>query len=150
MFSCLVLLDSNATCNNGDVRLFGGATNYEGTIELCLGGVWGSICHFGWDINDANVICSQLDFSEAGNMPVYAAFFGQSSGPILISEVNCDGTESSLTECLVDVSITGCTHFQDAAVRCVPKCEGTSFILFMHVSTCLLLSVDIPCVLLQH
>ena len=96
----------------------------EGTIEICLGGVWGSICHFGWSIGDANVLCSQLGFSAVGNAPAYAAFYGQSTGPILIESVGCIGTESAIVDCPLDISPRAvCTHFQDAAVRCVSKCK---------------------------
>ena len=121
-FVVVFVSDKNDTCGNGEVRLIGGKTEYEGTVEICLGGQWGSICHFGWDVNDANVLCNQLGYSSTGNSALYAAFFGQSSGPIFLDNVRCVGSEPSLSDCPVEASPrTFCTHFQDAAVRCLPK-----------------------------
>ena len=31
-------------------------------MEVCIGGVWGTVCHYGWDSNDARVVCRQLGF----------------------------------------------------------------------------------------
>jgi len=33
----------DASCTDGTVRLFGGQSNAEGTVEICVGGVWGSV-----------------------------------------------------------------------------------------------------------
>ena len=117
-------LTETGECTNGDVRLIGGDTEYEGTIELCLQGKWGSICHNAWGVNDANVVCKQLGYSAAGNTPYYAAFYGPSSGAVLLNQVQCTGAESTIIECPVDSSPpTTCTHLQDAAVACLPICK---------------------------
>ena len=52
-------------CTTGDVRLIG--AYYYGRVQVCIGGVWGSICkdRF-WDNKDASVICKQLGFSPNG------------------------------------------------------------------------------------
>ena len=48
--------------------------------------------------------------------------FASGSGPIYLSNLKCDGTESSLLECLrQDNQPTGlhsCEHHNDVAVRC--------------------------------
>ena len=54
-------------CEDGDVRLVGGATPSEGTVELCRNRVWGGICDKYWDYSEANVVCSQLGFLPSGN-----------------------------------------------------------------------------------
>ena len=48
-------------CNHGDLRLVGGPVNSEGRVEICIGGVWGRVCHsyFPWN-NNAQVVCRQL------------------------------------------------------------------------------------------
>lgn len=42
------------------MRLFGGSTNTEGRVEICLGGLWGSVCDDFWNGADAQVVCRQL------------------------------------------------------------------------------------------
>lgn len=50
----------------GALRLTGGVTDREGSIEVCLDGSWGTICHEDWDNNDARVVCSQLGYPRVG------------------------------------------------------------------------------------
>ena len=55
--------DPSAACVNGDLRLFGGTSVYEGTVEVCLDGVWGTVCaDFFWNDRAAEIACRQLDF----------------------------------------------------------------------------------------
>ena len=50
------------TCSNGDVRLINGTTPYEGRVEICYSGVWGSICDSSWYDQDAAIVCLQMGF----------------------------------------------------------------------------------------
>ena len=54
-------------CNSGDLRLFGGQADNEGTLELCLNQAWGTVCDDLWDNNDAKVACRKLGFQAEGN-----------------------------------------------------------------------------------
>ena len=54
-------------CVDGDVRLKGGPTPQEGTVEICVSNVWGGVCQSRWDSTDANVACSQLGYQPVGN-----------------------------------------------------------------------------------
>ena len=49
-----------AQCTDGQLRLLDGLSTQEGRVEICVGGVWGTICDNNWDMNDARVVCSQL------------------------------------------------------------------------------------------
>ena len=56
----------NSDCKDGDIRLVGGSSILEGTVELCLDNLWGLVADSGWNLIDAQVACSQLGFSQDG------------------------------------------------------------------------------------
>ena len=53
-------------CSQGNIRLVHGLTAREGTVEICMNGIWGAVCDNGWDNRDAQVICHQLGHSVIG------------------------------------------------------------------------------------
>ena len=50
-------------CTEGSVMLTGGTLPSEGTVLICKNNVWGLVGQIGWDSNDANVICRQLQYT---------------------------------------------------------------------------------------
>ena len=55
-------------------------------------------------------------------MAVGGAYFGNGSGDILLDNVVCSGTESSLLECNTNpIRQHNCDHSEDAGVRCEGK-----------------------------
>ena len=138
----MIFISDNSTimadCENGHVRLIGGNTQYEGRVEVCINQVWGTVCSSMWGTLNSNVVCKQLGHMELGTMINDFAFiinctftgsvtyinaiqFGQGTGPILMSAVDCSGQESNLIECPYQpFSNSLCTHYHDVGV----KCEG--------------------------
>ena len=60
-----------SACMDGDVRLVGGVTDNEGTVEVCLNNAWGTICHNSWSSVDASVVCGQLGYQPTGISIMY-------------------------------------------------------------------------------
>ena len=53
---------SFSNCTSGEIRLTGGTTQYEGRVEVCVNGVWGTVCDRGWDTREAYAVCHQLGY----------------------------------------------------------------------------------------
>lgn len=59
------------------VRLSGGRVPSVGRVEVDYfgnGRVWGSVCDNGWSLENANVVCRQLGYSQAIGAPIGTAF----------------------------------------------------------------------------
>ena len=43
--------------------MIGGSLESAGRVEICINGVWGTVCDNGWDNNDARVVCRELGYN---------------------------------------------------------------------------------------
>ena len=56
-------------------------------------------------------------------VPIPNAYFGAGSGPILIDQLNCNGSESNLGLCdKKPWGVSDCSHREDAGLMCLRKC----------------------------
>ena len=56
----------------------------SGRVEICFGGIWGTVCDDYWDSRDAAVVCRQLGLSSVGEK------FSPSEGPsVFVQHHNC-------------------------------------------------------------
>uniref|UniRef100_A0A4W5NUR6 Lysyl oxidase homolog n=1 Tax=Hucho hucho TaxID=62062 RepID=A0A4W5NUR6_9TELE len=99
------------------VRLRGGANIGEGRVEVLKNGEWGTVCDDSWNLKAATVVCRELGFGSAKEA-LAGGKLGQGMGPVHMNEVKCSGFEKSLTECYFNRDALGCSHEEDAAVRC--------------------------------
>ena len=100
----------------------GGSAPWEGNVEVCFSGRWGSVCHDNWDRVDAMTTCRLLGYGNGtGSLQTRRAFFGLQDGPIFMDEVSCIGNETNFLDCSGVAASVGdhdCSHFQDAGVIC--------------------------------
>ena len=112
---CSPAVDAN--CKDGTVRLVGGQSNAEGTVEICVGGVWGSVCDDSWDGNDAAVVCQQLGFQGASKVFILASFPGPTQLFIACSMENGTGLGTRLVLPSWQLYIFVCVTFNIKAME---------------------------------
>ncbi|KAK3517715.1 hypothetical protein QTP70_016131 [Hemibagrus guttatus] len=117
--SDFILLSSTLTLSSSCVRLVNGGSRCTGRVEVLHDGQWGTVCSRGWDMREAAVVCRELSCGEAVNVR-YVAHFGEGSGPIWMNDVGCNGSESTLKDCVSAGrgESYGCEHVHDAGVTC--------------------------------
>ena len=52
----------NSSCTRDDLRLTDGSNQYEGRVEYCVNGMWGSVCDTNWNNYNAYTVCRELGF----------------------------------------------------------------------------------------
>lgn len=112
-------------CNSGEVRLVDGGSDNQGRLEICIGGLWGTVCDEEFHNVDAQVVCKQLGLPYAGAEATYDASFGQGTDHIAITSLYCTGSETNLLSCIFQTgSSVTCNHANDAGVICQDVCQN--------------------------
>ncbi|XP_033181986.1 scavenger receptor cysteine-rich type 1 protein M130-like [Anabas testudineus] len=101
------------------IRLSGsGSTQCSGRVEIYHNNIWGTVCDDNWDLNDAMVVCRELNCGAELNA-TQSAQFGEGTGQIWLDDVDCSGNERSLIECQHrGFGTHDCGHSEDAGVIC--------------------------------
>ena len=72
-------------------------------------------------MNDARVVCRQLEFPNAVSA-LRSAHFGSGSGQVWLDNVGCSGSESTIVNCQHrGWGVEDCSHSDDASVVCSSK-----------------------------
>ena len=80
-------------------------------------GEFGTVCDDNFDELEALVVCRELGFNRGTVLNNYQTLDG--TGTILLDDVHCTGTESSLLECRHNgIGIHNCQHNEDVGVSC--------------------------------
>ena len=124
---CDFCYTDDTNCTEGDIRLVGGADDYEGRVEVCHDNVWGTVCDDFWSSNDGRVACGQL------GLPFVAtttrASYGEGTGQIWLDNLFCTGSEDQLIDCTHNgFGVHNCIHREDAGLQC-----GGKLLTLMHM-----------------
>ncbi|XP_072123045.1 scavenger receptor cysteine-rich type 1 protein M130-like [Mobula birostris] len=102
----------------GELRLVGGENRCAGRVEVQHGGQWGTLCDEYFSLEDASVVCEQLQCG-AVKPNRKDAYFGEGKGPLWKDNYRCLGNESRLADCPVSTwGQISCSHANDASLIC--------------------------------
>ncbi|XP_025102812.1 deleted in malignant brain tumors 1 protein-like [Pomacea canaliculata] len=94
-------------------------TWWAGRLEVLYDGRWNTVCDDDFDKNDARVACRMLGFDSPEALFVGSEMYGAGSGNILLDDLACTGTETSLAQCTHQgYNNHNCNHRKDVGVVC--------------------------------
>ncbi|XP_059364857.1 deleted in malignant brain tumors 1 protein-like [Carassius carassius] len=106
------------TIKYGRTRLVDGSHLCSGRVEMLLVGGWSSVCDAVFDLQDAEVVCRELDCGAPVKL-LGAAAFGKGHAQMWAQEIQCRGNESRIRSCPSSKSYkVTCTHENDVGLIC--------------------------------
>ncbi|XP_037370297.1 scavenger receptor cysteine-rich type 1 protein M130 [Talpa occidentalis] len=111
--------DVGVVCSRySEIRLVNGKSSCEGRVELKVLGTWGSLCSSHWDMENAHVLCHQLQCGVALSTPG-GSHFGKGSGQVWRHMFHCTGIEQHMGDCpMTALGARTCSAGQLASVIC--------------------------------
>ncbi|XP_065434803.1 deleted in malignant brain tumors 1 protein-like [Chrysemys picta bellii] len=97
--------DASVVCSgrSESLRLLNGESRCDGRVEISLRGVWGRVLDDQWDMDDASVVCRELQCGVA-EKAYNPAKSERGTGPVGLRSVQCAGNETNLTLCITSMS----------------------------------------------
>ena len=136
----LVATTQYVKCTDGDIKLIGGQTENQGSVQICYNNAWTYLCSgWWWGTTEANIVCGQLGFSFYGNESIIihvtnlhiilgstAYRYNQFNAPEDLSFVygffDCSGSEKKLLDCYMRTYyLRYCYSYYIAGVYCRGK-----------------------------
>lgn len=101
--------------------MVGGASPNEGRVQVYYNG-WKSVCGSGWDFCDARVVCRQLGYGDALNVPTSSLYGIRGRDELsVMNNVECSGQESLLKNCEHTFGNLECSVTNVASALCTGK-----------------------------
>nr|XP_061806380.1 deleted in malignant brain tumors 1 protein-like [Nerophis lumbriciformis] len=112
--NCNHVEDASVMCS-ASIRLINGTNQCSGRVEVHHEGHWSSVFNVQWSLHETAVVCREMNCGD----PVKASgSFGQ-RGDVNGYKINCNGRETSLTQCSFrDYVRSGHDRVQEASVEC--------------------------------
>ena len=85
------------------------------------------MCNEEFDLKDAKVACRMIGYSKAVHVLTNESY-SPKSGHMLMSQLQCDGTEDQLSHCHYDDDAYGCTLDKAVVLQCGSKLFHQYFI----------------------
>jgi hypothetical protein len=106
------------------IRLLGGVSETEGRLQVKINQQWGTVCNYGWTVENAALVCQQLGyvlnpddwFLEPNEIPDAGTAEG-----VILSNVQCDPIDLDITKCKAETKgnfENSCGHENDVGIRC--------------------------------
>ncbi|XP_067882820.1 uncharacterized protein [Heterodontus francisci] len=101
-----------------EIRLMNGSSICSGRVEILNNKTWGTVCDDQWQLADAQIVCRELRCGTAVSALTHT-YFGKGTGPIVLDDLDCRGTELFLWQCPSrHWGQHNCHHEEDAGVIC--------------------------------
>ncbi|XP_078510987.1 uncharacterized protein LOC144770383 isoform X2 [Lissotriton helveticus] len=94
----LVFIMEFSVADQEPIRLVNGPSRCAGRVEILYQNRWGPVCDDNWDTLRGGVVCRQLDCGVVLSAPGNAAF-GFETDHFWLDDVDCNGSESKLSDC---------------------------------------------------
>ena len=99
-----------------------------GQVEVLINGEWGSVCNYGFDRKDAQVVCRSLNLGRAILSWPWSSYYIYRYFPFfkpppslsntLLSDLRCNGSETDLQQCQRGDTIKSCKYWSNVWVSC--------------------------------